>query len=188
MEVVRRERLRRAGEQLVGSALDEAADDLAARLVLHPVEGRHQLVRGVERQLRDPRIRLPRRDGGQAALLAEHDEGALGRVPDQFAVLDDRVAGEDQRLHERLEVDVRLPRELLDHTLGRIAVAVDRVAAARDRQLHGRHLIERQRPGLVGVDGRRRAERLGGAQSLHDGVRLRERLGAHRENRGDDGG
>ena len=188
VEVVRRERLRRAGEQLVGRALDEAADDVAARLVLHPVEGRHQLVRGVERQLRDPRIRLARRDRGEPALLAEHDEGALGRVPDQLAVVDDRVAGEHQRLHELLEVDVRLSRDLLDHALGRVAVAVDRVAAARDRQLHRGHLVERQRPGLVGVDGRRRAERLGRAQPLHDGVRLRERLRAHREDRGHHGG
>ena len=54
-----------AGEQLVGRALDEAADDLAARLVGHAVERGHQLVGGVERQLGDARVALAGRRRGR---------------------------------------------------------------------------------------------------------------------------
>src|SRR4029450_5831521 len=39
-------------------------------------------------------------------------------------------------------------------------LAGDRVAPADDRHLDRGHLVERQRPGLVGVDRARRAERL----------------------------
>jgi hypothetical protein len=67
---------RGAGEQLVGGALDEAADHFVSGLVFHPVERGHQLVGGVERELGDPRIRLPGGDGVYAA---------LGRQRDQFS-------------------------------------------------------------------------------------------------------
>ena len=173
MQVVGAERRRAAGEHLVGCALDEAADDVAAGLVLHPVERRHELVRRVERQLGDSRVLLPRRRRVEPTLLAQHDERAFGGVADHLAVVDDGVAREDHRQHELLEIDVVLSGDALDPALRGVAVAVDRVAAARDRQLDRRHLVERQRPGLVGVDRRGRAERLRRAKALHDRVRLR---------------
>ena len=53
-----------AGQQLIGRALDEAADHVAAGLVGHAVEGRHQLVGGVERQLGHARVALARQRRG----------------------------------------------------------------------------------------------------------------------------
>ena len=44
-----------------GAPLTKHAHDVLAGLVLHPVEGRHQLVGGVERQLGDARVALARR-------------------------------------------------------------------------------------------------------------------------------
>jgi hypothetical protein len=180
--------VRAAREELVGCALDEAADHFAAGLVLHAVERRHQLVGGVERKIGDARELRPRLLGIEPALLREHDERALGRVSDQLAVRDDGVGGEHHRQHELLERYVRLARDALDHAFRRVAAARDRVAAPGDRQLDGRHLVERQRPGLVGVDRRRRAERLRRAEALHDRIRPREHLRAEREDRRHDRG
>ena len=131
---------------------------------------------------------LPRRRRVEPTLLAQHDQCAFGGVADHLAVVHHGVAREDHRQHELLEIDIALPGDPLDPALRGVAVAVDRVAAARDRQLDRRHLVERQRPGLVGVDRRGRAERLRRAKTLHDRVRLGERLRPHREDRRDDGG
>ncbi len=76
------------GQQLIGGAFDEAADDLPARRVFHRVERGHQLVGRIERQLGDPRVPFPGGDGGDAALGGQHDQRALGRGPDQLAVPD----------------------------------------------------------------------------------------------------
>ena len=100
---VRRDDRRAAGEQLVGGALDEGADDVLAALVLHRVEGGHHLVGGVEREGRDARVRLAGGDRGDPALLGEHDQRALGRVADEVAVLHDRVGGQDAREQERVQ-------------------------------------------------------------------------------------
>ena len=106
---------RRAGEQLVGRALDEAADDLLPRLVGHAVERGHQLVGGVERERGDARVALARGDDVDAALLRQHDQRALGRVADHLAgVRHHGVAGQRQREHELLERDVRLAGDVLD--------------------------------------------------------------------------
>ena len=90
-EVLRRGAGSSAREQLVGCTLDEAADDVAAALVVHPVEGRHELVGGVERELGHAGVLMARLDRIEAALLGEHHERALGGIADQLAVLDDRV-------------------------------------------------------------------------------------------------
>ena len=50
--------VRGPGQQLVGRALDVGADDGAAVLVRHLVEGGHELVGGVERDLGDARVLL----------------------------------------------------------------------------------------------------------------------------------
>ena len=65
--------------------------------------------------------------------------------------------------------------------VGRVALALDRVAAPDDDELARRHLVERQRAGLVGADRRRRAERLHRPQPLHDRALRRERLRPERE-------
>ena len=177
--------VRRAREQDVGRALDEAADDLPA-VVLHLVEGRHQLVLGVERHLGDARVDAPRLVDVEPALRGEHDERRLGRVADDLAVAHRGVVRERHRQQERLERRVRLARDAQDLALGRVALALDRVAAADDDELARGHLVERQRAGLVRADRRRRAERLDRAQPLDDRALGRERLRPEREHRRDD--
>ena len=107
-QVVRGQGRGRAGEHLVRRAFHEAADDVVFVLVLHPVEGRHQLVVGVEWQRRDRGEVGPRGLGVEPALRGEDDEGALGRVADHLAVADHRVGREDHRHQELVERDVRL--------------------------------------------------------------------------------
>ena len=62
-----------------------------------PVERRHELVVGVERHLREPRVRTACLVGVDAELGREHDEGRLRRVADDVAVIGDgRVAVEHE--------------------------------------------------------------------------------------------
>ena len=178
---------RRSGQELVGRALDEAADDLLPGLVGHAVERRHQLVGGVERQLCNARVALARARDVQAALRGKHDQRAFGRVADHLAVRrDDRVAGERQRQHELLQVHRGLAEDVRDLAFGRVAGPRDRVAAAGDRELDRGHLVERQGPGLVGADGRGGAQRLGRAKALDDRACLGQQAGAARQDRGHD--
>ena len=79
-----------------------------------------------------------------------------------------------------------LARDAQDLALGRVALALDRVATADDHELARGHLVERQRAGLVGADRGRRAERLDRAQALDDRALRGERLRAEREHRRDD--
>ena len=81
----------RARHQLVGSALDVAADDRLALLVGHLVERGHELVGRVERHLGDARVLLAREHRIDAALRGEHDERALRRIADERPVLGDRI-------------------------------------------------------------------------------------------------
>ena len=73
-------------QQLVRRALDKAPDHLFAGRVGHRVERGHQLVGRVKRKLGGPRVPFPGGDRVDAALGGQHDQRALGRVPDQFAV------------------------------------------------------------------------------------------------------
>ena len=103
--------VRRAGEQHVGRALDEAAHDFPARL-LHLVEGRHQLVVRVERHLADAREDASRLVDVEPALRGEDDERGLGRVADDLAVAHRRVVGERHRQQDtaRARCRTRPPR------------------------------------------------------------------------------
>ena len=101
-------RVRGARQQLVGRALDIAPDDVLAGRVLHPVERGHELVGGVEGDLGDARIALPGEHRVGATLGSEHDQGALGGVADQGAVLDDRVGAQRHRQHVLVQGHVRL--------------------------------------------------------------------------------
>ena len=156
--------------------------------VLHLVEGRHQLVLGVERHLGHARVDAPRLVDVDPALLREHDERRLRRVSDDLAVANGGVVRERHRQQERLERRVRLARDAEDLAFGRVALAFDRVAPADDHELARRHLVERQRAGLVRADRRRRAERLHRAQPLHDRALGGERLRPQREHGRDDRG
>ena len=85
------------------SAWSRSRGHVVAGLVLHLVEGRHQLVLRVERERGDPREVGPRRIDVQASLRREDDQGAFRRIADQLAVADDGVRGEDHRRHELVE-------------------------------------------------------------------------------------
>ena len=174
-----------AGEQLVGGAFDEAAHHVPPGAVGHPVEGGHQFVVGVEGQFGDPRVGLPGRDGVDSALRGQCDERTLGGVADQLTVADDGVGGQHHRQQELVQVDDRLPGDAGDVARAGVAGAVDGVAAAHHRHLHGGHLVQGQRPGLVRVDRRGRAEGFGGLHPFHDRAGLGQGLGAVGQDRGD---
>ncbi len=65
---------------------------------------------------------------------------------------------------------VRLARRMADGAHRGVALAADGVAATHDGHLDRGHLVEGQRAGLVGVDGRCGAERLHRAEPLDDGA------------------
>ena len=153
----------------------------------HLVERGHELVGRVERDLGDARVALAGEDRVHAALRGEHDERALGRVADERRRpwpprrrTGPSAAGSARARH----VARRRPASIWPDR--RVALAGDREAPPDDRHLDGGHLVEREGAGLVGVDGRRRAERLDRAQALHDRAGLGERRGPGREDRRDD--
>ena len=96
-----------------------------------------------------------------------------------------RVGGQHHRHQELVQRDLRLPGDAGDLARARVARALDRVAAADDRHLDRGHLVQRERPGLVRVDRRRRPEGLGRLQPLHDRAGLGQRLRAVRQDRRD---
>ena len=167
------ERVRAAGEQLVRRALDEAADDVACRprpssrwnvaISLYSASNGSSATRGYA-----ARVAAGSRPPFSASTTSAPSVGSPISSPSR----DDRVRREQHRQQELLERARPAAGDALDRPLGRVAAAGDRVAPAGDRQLDGGHLVQRQRAGLVGVDRRRRAERLGRAQPLHDRVRL----------------
>jgi hypothetical protein len=116
------------------------------------VEGGHELVGGVEGEFRDPWVGLPGRGGVDAALGGQRNQRALGRVADQFPAVDHRVGGEDHRQQELVQRDLGLPGDPGDLPFGRIPTALDGIAAVDERHRDRGHLVQRQRPGLVGVD------------------------------------
>ena len=76
-------------------ALHEAAHDVLAGRVGRLGERRHQLVGRVERQRRQPRVALAGRVDVEARLVGEDEQRALGRIADDLAVDELRVAGDD---------------------------------------------------------------------------------------------
>ena len=124
-----------AGQQLVGRALDERADDVLARLVLHGMERGHHLVVGVERE-RGERAGTPRasRVGLTPPLAASTTSAPSVGSPMSVAVLHTGVGREDHGHQERVEGHVRLAGGAVDLALDRIAGAGDLVAAAGDRR------------------------------------------------------
>ena len=168
-------------------ALHEAAHHVPAGPVGGRVEGGHQLVGGVERQGGQPREPFPAGFGVQPRLGAQHQQGALCRVADHLAVLQLGVAGDQVRQDRVLDRRGGAGR-MMDLALQAVADAGDRVAVDRVQHLDHGHLVHRQSAGLVGVDRRRRAERLHRHQFLDDGVLPGQLLGAGREDHLQDGG
>ena len=154
--------------------------------VLHRVERGHHLVGRVERERRDPRVLLPGERRIDAALGGQHDQGAFGRIADELAAADLGVGAQGHRKQVLLERDLRLAAGVGDLAGRLVAVAADRIAPADDRHLDGRHLVEGQRPRLVGVERGGRPERLDRAQSLHDRAGRGQRLGSLRQDGRDD--
>ncbi len=172
--------VRRARQQDVRRALDEAAHDLAS-IVVHLVERRHQLVLGVEWHLAHAGIRLAGLLDVQPTFGGEDDERTLRRISDARPVADDGIVGERHRQHERLERAVAGSRHPEDATGRRVSLTVDAEAPPDDDELASRHLVEREGSGLVGADRRCRAQRLDGLQALDDRSLLSELLRPDRE-------
>ena len=118
-------------------ALHEAAHHVLAGRVGRRVEGRHQLVGGVERQRGQPREPLPAGFDVEPRLVGQHEQGALGRVADDLAVHELGVAGDDVR-EDGIVDRGGGPGGVVDLALEAVAdardrVAVDGVDAARRR-------------------------------------------------------
>ena len=131
--------------------LDVAPHDVIAGCVLGLIEGRHQLVARVERQRGETRQLLARPVDVQPGLVREYEQGALGGIADHLAVDELRVARDDVRQDRRLD-GVGLAGRVADRSLEAVADARDRVAVGRIDDLDRRHLVHRQRSGLVRVD------------------------------------
>ncbi len=120
--------------------------------------------------------------GTDATLAGEHHQGTLGRIADQLPVAGDRVRGQHHGQQELLEVLIVEVATFVEDGAGRaVARAADLVATAHRGHLDGGHLVEGEGAGLVGVDGRGRAQRLHRTQVLDDGARLRQRARTHRQ-------
>ena len=79
-----------------------------------------------------------------------------------------------------------LPADVADLPAGAVALAGDvEPVLTGDHQLTRRHLVQRQRPGLVRADGRGRPQGLDRGQPFDDGMSVRDLPGAHREQSGD---
>ena len=170
---VRRDHVGAAGEQLVRRALDEAADDVPARLVLHAVEGGHHLVGGVERAAWRPagsasRVATAPTPPFSARTTSAPSVGSPIRAPSLTTASEASTQGS----RNASSGTSASPRDARDRALDPVAGAGDRVAAAGDRHLDGRHLVEGQGAGLVGVDRRGGPQGLDRAQLLDDGAGL----------------
>ena len=143
-------------------------------------EGRHQLVGRVERQRRQARVALAGRVDVEARLVGEHEQRALGRIAHDLAVDELRVARDDVG-QDRVLDRVRRAGGVLDLALELVARARDRVAVGRVDHLDRRHLVHRQRAGLVRVDRRGRTERLDRGEVLEHRAVPGELGGAERE-------
>ena len=178
---------RRKAQEHIRSTLHVRADHRRVAGPGHPMEGRHELVVGVERNGCDARVRLSELPHIHPALLREHVERALGRIADDLAVPDVGVVAQRAREHHVVQIAFGVSVGELHLAVETVALAGDRVVVLHGRDLAHGHLVERQRSGLVGVDRRRRPERLDRGQHLHDGVLLRHVDRPDRQDGRDDG-
>ena len=156
---LRSERLRPRERRRPLRVLQDAAVEDPLRRALHAgdeptgvllVHGRHQLAAGVEGE----ECAAPTCSGGHshvlAVLLREGQQRDLGRVAVDAVAVGGCLGGVARR-SDGGEVVLVAPR------------------------LHDAHLVQRQRPGLVGADHRRRPERLDGREPLHECALARQR-------------
>lgn len=95
------------------------------------VEGRHELVCGVERHLGDARICPAGEWGVDTDLGGEHNQRGLGRIADHLSGIGDGgIAVEAQSVGEQGEVGSGLARGLGDPTRLAVALTVDEVPPA----------------------------------------------------------
>ena len=155
----------------------------------------HQLPLGGERDFADAGQPLVERVGAETALAGRDEQRAFGRValhgPPAIALLHGGVVRAIRGRERALELDperavdrsAALP---LDPPVRRVSGALERDAPARGDDHPHRHLVLRQRAGLVGGDHAGRAERLDRGQVSDDGVPPRHALHADREHGGHD--
>ena len=132
-------------------------------------EGGHELVRGIERQRREPGVRLLGAFDVQLRLVPEDQQRALGGVAHDLAVDELGVVGDEERQDRGLD-GVRVAGGVLDLAVEPVAHAGDRVPVRGVDHLDDRDLVHRQRAGLVRVDRRRRAQGLHRVEALHHGA------------------
>jgi hypothetical protein len=173
----------RTAEQDVGCTLDVHAHHIAV-----VVEGGHELVGGVERDLGDPRAVLRQCLGVYPALGGQGEQGTLSGIADQGAIADTAVVAEGGGDQQGLQVPGRSPALGGDGALRSVALAADRQAMIAVEGGAGGHLVEGQGAGLVRADHRGAAEGLDGRQLLDNGPLLGHALHpqgeGHRDHRG----
>ena len=144
------------------------------------MECSHHHVVGVEGQLGHPRVGLAGQFDVDAALLRQHDQGALGGVPNQGVVVQHRIGAQGHGHEGGLQV-VALSADALDLAIEGIALACDGEAPVGDHQLPRGHLVQGEGSGLVGADGRGGPQGLDRGQALDDGPVLGQLRGAEGE-------
>ncbi len=144
------------------------------------------LLRRVERNLGDARGPPGQRLRLEPTLGGKREQSAFSGVADQLVVTDAAVVGERSSSQQRFEIDTRVAVFGRDRTAGGIALARHRKPLSP--AVHGarRHLVERERAGLVRADHRGAAEGLDGRELLHDRAIARHATHAQRQRDGND--
>ena len=153
----------------IGRALDEYLN-----VVSPPLKRSHELLCGVERDLRHTGEARDHGGGVDASLGSQNQERRLGRIADDLPVLHPAVIAGDERPQEGRKVDGS-GRSALTANCAFCPVTLTRYAKVLPAVVEGLrgHLVERQGPRLVGADDSRAAESLDARQTLHDRVLAR---------------
>ena len=193
-------RCERGGVRPVGPERTVFRDDVGGALrVRHPlpshlVQRRHPPPLGREWNFLEARSLVVHRGVVEAALGGGHDERALGGIafdpPLSLVVHEPCVGREHAPAQQFLERRIRTDRVGFFEKLADRIVAGTRHAdrSAGDEQLANRHLVLRERSGLVGTDDRRAAKRFDDGQPADERVALHHPAHADREGDGHDGG
>ncbi len=178
-------------EHALRCAFDE--NDLLA--IRHAVERRHVAVLCIERDLVQPRPLSADVVGLEAGLGSKRDERALHRVAmdrPRLAVLAEMgVVAQEPGAYER---QCRGTAHLVARIAGKCQLTARRVAgtardndAVRGDEPFRRHLVARERAGLVRADDRCRTQRLDRGEAADHGIAGGHALHANRERDRDDG-
>jgi hypothetical protein len=135
------------------------------------VESGHVLGGRVERNFGDPRPVFKHFIGQQPRLGRQGQQGSLGWIADQGAILDPGIDAQGRRQQDMTQC-WRAGGDAFEAAFTAVTLAADQVTLALGVDGAGGHLIECQRAGFVGADYRRAAESLDCGQLLDDGVTL----------------